>query len=131
MKRIYFVGIGMLCLAITFTGCTKSENSTEQRGYAVQGDTVKVMQANWSEKLMVEQVKSLPYTKKIVTAGTVRPIPTQYANIAPPFAGRVVKSYVRMGQEVKRECVCLTFLARISPPHRKTISRPFLPANSQ
>ena len=102
MKRIYLIGIWVLCIAITFTGCTKTENQTEKRGYAVQGDTVKVLQTNWSDKLTVSHVKSLPYSKKIVTAGTVRPIPTQYANIAPPFAGRVVRSYVRMGQEVEK-----------------------------
>ena len=102
MKRICLVRIGVWCMAITFTGCTKTENQTETRGYVVQGDTVKVLQENWYEKLTVNEVKSLPYSKEIVTAGTVRPIPTQYANIAPPFAGRVSKCYVRMGQEVTK-----------------------------
>ena len=102
MKRIYLMGIWVWCNAIAFTGCTKTESQIENRGYAVEGDTVKVLQANWADKLTVEQVKSLPYSKKIVTAGTVRPIPTQYANIAPPFAGRVLKSYVQMGQMVKQ-----------------------------
>ena len=82
----------------------------------VQGNTVKVLQTNWSDKLTVEQVKSLPYSKQIVTAGTVRPIPTQYANIAPPFAGRVAKCYVQMGQEVEQgtrlfEITCPDFTA--------------------
>ena len=102
MKRLNLMGISIWCIAITFTGCTKTESQTETRGYTVQGDTVKVLQTNWSDKLTVEQVRSLPYSKKIVTAGTVRPIPTQYANIAPPFAGRVVRSYVQMGQEVTK-----------------------------
>ena len=102
MKRLKLMGIGVWCVAIAFTGCSQTENQTEKQGYTVQGDTVKILQSNWSEKLIVNQVKSSPYCRKIVTAGTVRPIPTQYANIAPPFAGRVVKCYVQMGQEVAK-----------------------------
>ena len=102
MKRIYLMGIWVWCMAMTFTGCTKTDSQTEERGYVVNGDTVRVLQTNWSDKLTLGQVKAFPYSKKIVTAGTVRPIPTQYANIAPPFAGRVVKCYVQMGQEVEK-----------------------------
>lgn len=102
MKRMYLMGIWGWCLSSTFTACTKTENQTDSRGYSVQGDTVRVLQNNWSDKLTVDKVKALPYSKKIVTAGTVKPIPTQYANIAPPFAGRVVQSYVQMGQEVEK-----------------------------
>lgn len=99
---MYLRGIWMGCMVIASVGCTRTERQAEVQGYMVNGDTVKVLQPNWSEQLVVEQVKALPYTKRIVTAGTVRPIPTQYANIAPPFAGRVVKCYVQMGQEVKQ-----------------------------
>ena len=103
MKRIYLMGIWAGCMAATtWTGCSKAESKNDQTGYTVHGDTINVLQSNWSDKLTVEEVKSLPYSKKIVTAGTVRPIPTQYANIAPPFAGRVAKCYVQMGQEVEK-----------------------------
>lgn len=89
-------------MALVSSACTKTENQADVQGYTVSGDTVRVLQSSWSDKLAVEEVKAMPYTKKIVTAGTVRPIPTQYANIAPPFAGRVVKCYVQMGQKVQQ-----------------------------
>lgn len=38
----------------------------------------------------------------MTTAGTVKAIPNFYAEIAPPFAGRVLKSHVRLGQKVQR-----------------------------
>lgn len=102
MKRIYSVGIGMWFIAITFTGCTKTESETGKNGYIVHGDTVKVLQTNWAEKLTVDEVKLLPYSKKIITAGMVRPIPTLYASIASPFAGRVSQCYVHIGQNVEK-----------------------------
>lgn len=126
MKRIYLIGIWLWCIAIAFTGCTKTDSQTEKRGYMVKGDTVKVLQTNWSDILTVERVMALPYTRKIVTAGTVRPIPTQYANIAPPFAGRVVKCYVQMGQEVEQG----TSLFDINCPDFTAAQKDFFQARS-
>ena len=102
MKRIYWMCMTVGCMNLALTGCTAEEHQIETEGYVVKGDTVRVLQRNWADKLTVDTVKAIPYGKQIVTAGTVRPIPTQYANIAPPFAGRILNSYVRMGQDVKK-----------------------------
>ena len=102
MQRIYLIGICVWCMAISFTGCSKKASNIEKQGYVIHDDTVKVLQPNWSDKLKVNSVKSVPYSKKIITAGSVRPIPTQYAYIAPPFAGRVVNCYVHFGQLVEK-----------------------------
>ena len=87
-------------LIVLLTACTKVEQPQESSQYRVSGDTVRVTDAVWARNLKVEQVGTVPYSKEVITAGTVCPILNRYANIAPPFAGRVVKSFVRMGQEV-------------------------------
>lgn len=103
MRKFYFRGFMVGCVAIAFSGCKENVTQTDDtRGYAVMGDTVKVLAAKWSGQLKVDPVTVMPYGKKIVTAGSVRPIPTQYANIASPFSGRVSRCYVQMGQKVTK-----------------------------
>lgn len=126
MKKKYLINIWIWCMPLAFNACTKSESHTEKQSYTVCGDTVRVLQGNWSDKLIVKQVKALPYTKMIVTTGTVRPIPTLYANIAPPFAGRVVKCYVQIGQKVEQG----TRLFDINCPDFTTVQKDYFQARS-
>lgn len=53
------------------------------------------------DKIKVESVAKSPYQAQFSTSGIVKAIPTSYAQIATPFAGRIVKSFVRLGQSVK------------------------------
>lgn len=92
----------LLCKIILLTGCTQHAENKESLAYQIKGDTVQLFENSLAEKLKVTKVESISYSKEIITAGTIQPIPTRYANIAPPFAGRVVKSYVHMGQQVKK-----------------------------
>ena len=56
----------------------------------------------------------------------VRPIPTRYAYVAPPFAGRVTKSYVRIGQPVHQG----TPLFEISSPDFTSAQKEYFQAVS-
>lgn len=108
------VMLGILCGAFLMTGCNRHAEKAEEPAYKIEDDTVTVSDRLLSEKLSISEADSVCYSKEIVTAGSIRPIPTQYANIASPFAGRVVKSYVRMGQQVKKgdplfEIICPDF----------------------
>lgn len=114
MKRSTLLSSCLLCGIILLTGCKQQAENMETFAYRIEGDTVRLSGNSWTEKLRIAGVEPVSYSKEIVTAGTVRPIPTQYAHIAPPFAGRVVRSYVRMGQKVKKgeplfEIVCPDF----------------------
>lgn len=92
-----------LCTSILcLVGCKKTSQPLENCQYSVNGDTIRIVDAVWAKNLYVEDVKTVPFSKEVITAGTVCPIPTQYANIAPPFAGRIVHSFVKMGQEVTK-----------------------------
>ena len=102
MKKKTLLQMSLFCGIVLFTGCRKATETQETCGYRIQGDTVRILDDMWAQNIRIDEVKSVPYSKEVVTAGTVRPIPTQYANVAPPFAGRVVKSFVQMGQEVTK-----------------------------
>lgn len=52
------------------------------------------------KKIKTEKVVTEPYKAHFSTSGVVKAIPTSYAEIATPFAGRIVKSFVRLGQNV-------------------------------
>lgn len=51
-------------------------------------------------KITTENIEIAPYKAQFSTSGVVKAIPTAYAEIATPFAGRIVKSFVRLGQSV-------------------------------
>src|SRR5690606_37556679 len=55
---------------------------------------------NLKSQLAFNTVAEEDFVMEFTTAGTVKAIPTAYAEVAPPFAGRVLKSYIRLGQKV-------------------------------
>lgn len=94
--------IFLVCSVLLFTACKNKQEPEQNSGYRIEGDTVYVADHLLLEKINVAVSESKPYSKEVITSGMVRPIPTRYAYIAPPFAGRVVKSYIRIGQPVEQ-----------------------------
>ncbi|PZP44090.1 efflux RND transporter periplasmic adaptor subunit [Pedobacter chinensis] len=97
----------LLLLAVTSSfllhscGNSKEEDHGHTAGYTIKGDTVVLTEnSNIKSKLNFSTVAEQDFVMELTTAGIVRAIPTAYAEIAPPFAGRVLKSYVRLGQKV-------------------------------
>jgi len=52
-------------------------------------------------KIHVHPVEEKSFSQQLVTAGIVKTIPNSYAEIAPPFAGRVLRSFIKLGQTVQ------------------------------
>lgn len=83
------------------SACKQSTTEQDRKEFSVSGDTIHIYDDTpLQSKIIVSNVEQEPYLKEIVTAGTVQAIPTQYAYIAPPFSGRVTKSYIKLGQQV-------------------------------
>lgn len=117
-----------LLSAICFAACNNKEIQNEEKAYRIKGDTVYIKDVNvLASKIKLTDVRLEPYSKKVVTAGTVQPIPTQFAYIAPPFSGRVVKSYVKFGQKVSAS----TPLFEISSPDFTSLQKEFFQARSE
>lgn len=81
---------------------------------------------------MAPAIKTAPIatgtvSREVEAAGTVKPIPTQYAYIAPPFAGRVVKSHIKLGQTVARNAP----LFEVISPDFTAVQKEYLQAQSE
>jgi membrane fusion protein, heavy metal efflux system len=92
----------LTCIAaLGFVACKHDNIAKEKADYIVNKDTVIVADNSpILKKLETQKVNIRPYSFELTTSGTVKAIPNNYALIAAPFAGRITKSYVRLGQEV-------------------------------
>lgn len=99
MKNTFIVTL----VAITLlTACKNKSTQEDAANYAVDGNRVTLTEnSNIKSRIKVEKVAVEDFRLEMTTAGTVRSIPNNYAEIAPPFAGRILKSYVRLGQKVE------------------------------
>lgn len=97
MKKIL-----IFCIIASVTGCKQEtpENAIHQILYS--GDTI-ILADNSAiyDKLQIETVRPELYQKKLTTSGIVRAIPNNYAQIASPFPGRIVRCFICLGQKVK------------------------------
>lgn len=124
MKKICLPVVLVLVLA----ACQRKKTENKQSNIILKGDTILITDSsNIKAKLKLTTISSEPYRVQMVTAGTVKAIPTQYAEIAPPFSGRVIKSYMRLGARVSP----LTPLFEISSPDFMAAQKVFFQEQSQ
>jgi len=77
------------------------QNSVESKGLFAKGDTVFVpANSNLSAKLKMEAIHSQEHLMQVTTTGVVKPLSGHLAEIAVPFEGRIVKSFIELGQKV-------------------------------
>ena len=114
-------------LAISLTACRQQATEQGEKTYTISGDTVYVKSDLLSDKIVIGEVKTDLFEKEVITSGTVQAIPTQFAYIAPPFSGRIVKSHVHLGQSVKAN----TPLFEIISPDFISAQKEFYQAQSE
>lgn len=122
-KRIQLL---LFVSVFVFTGCKNNSEQSETNDYRLKGDTVYVSSPVLAEKLKVTGTQVQPYSKQVITAGTVQPIPTRIAYVAPPFSGRVARACVNLGQQVKQG----TPLFEISSPDFTAAQKDYFQARS-
>lgn len=86
-----------------FYSCDSNEKDKQEHvaSYALQNDTIVLAEnSTIKTRLATDTVTEQAYKTEWTTAGVAQAIPNSYAEIAPPFAGRVVRSHVRLGQKV-------------------------------
>ncbi len=99
-KYLYFV----LCagLLAACSGSASDTSNTSDNEISVQGDTITVASTSTiGTRLVCDTVGVSKYSFNLTTTGVVTAIPSNYAEVAAPFSGRVVRSLVRIGQVVK------------------------------
>lgn len=98
MKNNLIITVVALALLIA---CKNKSSQDETANFLVENNTIILTEnSNIKNRIKVEEVTVEDFRLELTTAGTVRSIPNNYAEIAAPFAGRVLKSYVRLGQRV-------------------------------
>ncbi|MFC0181170.1 membrane fusion protein, cobalt-zinc-cadmium efflux system [Pseudarcicella hirudinis] len=119
--------IGIFIAWIAFS-CDKPKQEQETVGYSLQGDTIFIPpNSAFKAKLKTALVQKEPYHWQMLSPGTVKVIPTQYAEIASPFAGRLTRSYLRLGMKTTPE----TPLFEISSPDFMAAQKVFFQEKSQ
>lgn len=101
-NRIFSTATTVAVLLIMLACQSNSQQSADgQEVKQLGNDTIEIAEgSSLISKLKHEQVSTSPYSETIQTTGVITPIPTQYAEIAVPLAGRVVKDYIHLGQTV-------------------------------
>lgn len=89
-------------LSISCAHNNTNESEVAENGIIVHGDTISLAaESPLINKIETEVVEARDYDLKLSSTGVVTAIPTAYAEVAAPFGGRVVRSMVHIGQQVK------------------------------
>lgn len=127
MKRAIFQ-LFLFISILSITGCKNNEEKYNNNSFIIKGDSVFIKNVDsLLSQIKLSEVGTESYSKEVTTAGTVQPIPTQFAYVAPPFSGRVVKSYIKIGQKVQAN----TPLFEIVSPDFTTAQKEFFQAKSE
>ena len=96
MKRLFYISVALIAMS-----CHSKTESVNSANYSIKGDTVFIpVGSNLNGKIKTEIVNSAPYRHKKSASGIVKAIPNNFAQIASPFSGRIIRSFIRLGQRV-------------------------------
>lgn len=123
MKNIF-----LFVIIFIVTACGSKQSEKETKTYKLIGDTIIVEDESIiSPRLRVGQAKDSLHQSEIFATGTVRAIPNFYAEIAPPFSGRVTKVHLKLGMKT----VPGTPLFEMASPDFTEIQKSYLQAKSE
>ncbi|MBB6501070.1 efflux RND transporter periplasmic adaptor subunit [Pedobacter cryoconitis] len=123
----YLPAIALLIIGFN-SSCSQPAAKEVPAEFTLKGDVITVSEHSpLKGKLKTITVQTEPYRQEMMTAGTVKAIPTQYAEIAPPFQGRVTKSFLKLGMKTTPE----TPLFEISSPDFIAAQKIFFQEKSQ
>jgi cobalt-zinc-cadmium efflux system membrane fusion protein len=88
-------------LSILLASCKQNYSAQENTEIQYKGDTIIVRDNSpILENIIVEKSQLQDFSGEFKTVGTVRPVSGKFAEIAPPFAGRITKTFVQLGKKV-------------------------------
>lgn len=93
--------IGALIFMLLMAACNNKEATTEKMAFRQEGESIVVEEDSpILKQIVVAKTQLEEFSSEFRTVGTVRPVSGKYAEITPPFAGRIAKSFVQLGQRV-------------------------------
>ena len=91
-----------ICLPFIIA-CNNNKVTKEITDLIIEDDTIFVSEnSTILEQIITKKAELQDFSAEFRTVGTVRPVSGKLAEIAPPFAGRIVKSFVQLGQKVSK-----------------------------
>ena len=94
--------LSILILLLAFMSCSSKKEEQQPNTYSLRGDTIVVDDNSIiAPKLKTATIKSSSHQLEMFSTGTVRAIPNYYAEIAPPFSGRVTKVHLKLGMKTQ------------------------------
>jgi cobalt-zinc-cadmium efflux system membrane fusion protein len=94
--------IAICALMMSVSACKHKPLKDEQANFILRGDTIVINEnSNIAKKIRTIKIEEEDFQREMTTAGTVKAIPNLYAEIAPPFSGRVTKVYLRLGMKTE------------------------------
>lgn len=99
MKKIYLAAIIWTVLSMCITSCGNTHTADTR---TATNDSIIILPKDSpiASKLTISAITMSPYKATFTVSGIVKAIPTSYAEIATPFEGRIVRSFVSLGQQV-------------------------------
>lgn len=105
LKIMNFKNLGKLVfVAVFLTACQERQSNDESiRDYSVHKDEITIQENSsiWKQ-IKIDTVHESEVKQSWSSVGTVRIIPANNASISVPFSGRIINSYVKIGQKVNR-----------------------------
>lgn len=94
--------LSILILLLALVSCSSKKEEQQPNTYTLRGDTIVVDDNSIiAPKLKTATIKSTLHQLEMFSTGTVRAIPNYYAEIAPPFSGRVTKVHLKLGMKTQ------------------------------
>lgn len=88
-----------LCLLLI--SCKQNNATQESVDVQYKGDTIVVKENSpILGQIVIEKSQLQDFSAGFRTVGTIRPVSGKYAEIAPPFSGRITKTFVELGKKV-------------------------------
>src|SRR5690606_23635485 len=97
MNKLFI--LASLCTLLA--SCKQNNTAQESAEVQYRGDTIIVKENSpILGQIVIGKVQSRDFSAGFRTVGTIRPVSGKYAEIAPPFSGRITKTFVELGKRV-------------------------------
>lgn len=89
-------------ISLVILSCHSKGEEEKSGNFTVSNDTIVISShAKVKSLLKTIKVETQKYQPELLSAGTVKAIPNLYAEIAPPFSGRVTAAHLQLGLKTK------------------------------
>lgn len=96
-------GIAFLCLGLLCVSCHTGNQEVKDNQITMDGNCITVgKDAPVAAKIQTTKVVITNSNTALSTSGMVTAIPSAYAQVAPPFSGRITNSFAPLGQQVRK-----------------------------